>query len=367
MTPEQALARLLAGTGLVFSISGGTTVTLQKPGAGVAPGAIQLDPVQVQGYPVPPQAMIDNIPPPYAGGQVATGGQLGLLGNRAVMDTPFNQTSYTAKKVQDQQAQDRARRADRRSVGARIAAADGIAGDNVYYPRLRGRQQRTRPIGGLYGMLPTYSIMAELAERVEVLKGPSAMLNGMQPCGAIGGTINVVPKRAPDEPLTQFTANYVSAGAVRRPCRRRPALRRRQAVRRALQRRVPGRRRSDVQWNTEQRRSPPLGLDFRGERVRAGGRSRLSVPDTSTASTPYLGVATGVPLPWAPNVRNNAGGQPWSYVAAQGPVRRRARRGRHDGEHHRLRGLRRARQPLSAICSAGSFLTATNFARRRDA
>jgi hypothetical protein len=27
MTPEQALARLLAGTGLVFSLSGGTTVT----------------------------------------------------------------------------------------------------------------------------------------------------------------------------------------------------------------------------------------------------------------------------------------------------------------------------------------------------
>ena len=48
--------------------------------------------------------MIDNLPPPYAGGQVATGGQLGLLGNRDVMDTPFNQTSYTAKKAQDQQA-----------------------------------------------------------------------------------------------------------------------------------------------------------------------------------------------------------------------------------------------------------------------
>ena len=104
MTPEQALSRLLAGTGLVFSISGGSTVTLQKPGAGVAPGAIQLDPVQVQGYPVPQQALIDNLPPPYAGGQVATGGQVGLLGNRPVMDTPFNQTSYTAKKVQDQQA-----------------------------------------------------------------------------------------------------------------------------------------------------------------------------------------------------------------------------------------------------------------------
>ena len=35
--------------------------------------------------------------------------------------------------------------------------------------------------GGLYGMLPYSTIMPELAERIEVLKGPSAMLNGMAP------------------------------------------------------------------------------------------------------------------------------------------------------------------------------------------
>ena len=51
MTPEQALARLLAGTGLVFSLSGGTTVTLQKAGAGLAPGAIELDPVRCRAIP----------------------------------------------------------------------------------------------------------------------------------------------------------------------------------------------------------------------------------------------------------------------------------------------------------------------------
>lgn len=103
LTVEEALRRLLAGTGVTFSFAGTSTVTLARPDAGS--GAVQLDPFQVQGaFPVPPQAMIDNLPPPYAGGQVATGSQLGLLGNREVMDTPFNQTSYTAKKAQDQQA-----------------------------------------------------------------------------------------------------------------------------------------------------------------------------------------------------------------------------------------------------------------------
>ena len=48
--------------------------------------------------------MLGAPPAPYAGGMVATGGQLGMLGNRGVMDTPFSQTNYTAKLIQDQQA-----------------------------------------------------------------------------------------------------------------------------------------------------------------------------------------------------------------------------------------------------------------------
>jgi hypothetical protein len=41
--------------------------------------------------------------PPYAGGQVARGGQLGILGNRDIMDTPFNQTNFTAELMENQQ------------------------------------------------------------------------------------------------------------------------------------------------------------------------------------------------------------------------------------------------------------------------
>ena len=73
MSSAEALNQLLAGTGIAGRFTGNRTVVLTKPSSGVAPGAVQLDPVQVQGYPVPPQATIDNLPPPYAGGQVATG------------------------------------------------------------------------------------------------------------------------------------------------------------------------------------------------------------------------------------------------------------------------------------------------------
>jgi iron complex outermembrane receptor protein len=47
-------------------------------------------------------------------------------------------------------------------------------------------------------------------ERIEVLKGPSALLNGMPPGGSVGGSINLVPKRAGETPLARVTASYMS-------------------------------------------------------------------------------------------------------------------------------------------------------------
>jgi iron complex outermembrane recepter protein len=272
LTVEEALRRLLAGTGVTFSFAGTSTVTLARPDAGS--GAVQLDPVQVQGaFPVPPQAMIDNLPPPYAGGQVATGSQLGLLGNREVMDTPFNQTSYTAKKAQDQQATTlRDVLIDDPSVRSYLPDG-GPAGERL---RIRGfpADGAGSSYAGLFGILPIDSSIAELAERVEVLKGPSAMLNGMPPGNGIGGTINIVPKRAPDDGLTRLTATYVSAGQFGGHI----DLARRFGEEKEFGVRFNGVFRggqTGVQWNTNQRALGVLGLDFRGERVRLG-RSRLS-------------------------------------------------------------------------------------------
>ena len=40
-------------------------------------------------------ASAQGLPSAYAGGQVARGGRLGLLGNVDIMDTPFNAMNYT--------------------------------------------------------------------------------------------------------------------------------------------------------------------------------------------------------------------------------------------------------------------------------
>ncbi|MBN9513094.1 MAG: TonB-dependent receptor [Alphaproteobacteria bacterium] len=306
MATEQALRTLLGGTGLAYQFTSAGAVTIS--GATSGSGGVYLDPVQVQGYGVPPQAMIDNIPPPYAGGQVATGSQLGLLGNRDVMDTPFNQTSYTAKKAQDQQAKT-VRDVLNDDPSVRSSVPDGATpGDNMHIRGFAATSFMT--YGGLYGILPTYSPMAEIAERVEVLKGPSAMLTGLPPGDAIGGSINIVPKRAPDDGLTQLTANYLSSGQVgghidvaRRFGENKEFGVRFNGVFRAGQ--------TDIQWNTDQRGLALLGLDYRGERFRLSADLGYQYQYIGGV-LPFLGVASGVPLPWAPNIRNNPGGQPWN-------------------------------------------------------
>ncbi len=310
MTPREALGHLLAGTGVSFAYTGTNTVTLTKIDTGA--GALQLDPVQVQGS-VPPQAMIDNIPPAYAGGQVATGGQLGLLGNRDVMDTPFNQTSYTAKKAQDQQAQTiRDVLIDDPSV--RIVRPTGNNG--AQNMMIRGFTVESMDIayGGLYGLLPTYSVGVELAERIEVLKGPSAMLNGMAPSGAIGGTINVVPKRARDEPMTQATVAYSSnaqfGGAV--------DVGRRFGPEKEVGVRVNGSYRAGqtaVLWNAEETGLGSIGVDYRGNGFRLsvdGGYQSQYI----SGGIGYVSVAPGAQVPGVPDLNNNFI-LPWTFTTTQ--------------------------------------------------
>ncbi|MET0963048.1 MAG: Plug domain-containing protein, partial [Noviherbaspirillum sp.] len=49
-------------------------------------------------------ASASGLPAPYAGGQVAGGGRLGMLGNVDQMNSPFSSTVYTQMLMQDQQA-----------------------------------------------------------------------------------------------------------------------------------------------------------------------------------------------------------------------------------------------------------------------
>jgi len=146
---------------------------------------------------------------PYAGGQVASGGRLGFLGDKDFMETPFSTISYTDKYIADLQARDLT------DVIARTdptVFSNGVSGAWSENYSIRGFASSTTDvtIGGLAGMAPYYRPSPEMFERIEVLKGPSALLNGMPPGGSVGGAINLVPKRAGNAPLTRLTASYLA-------------------------------------------------------------------------------------------------------------------------------------------------------------
>ncbi|WP_293779576.1 TonB-dependent receptor [uncultured Oxalicibacterium sp.] len=157
-------------------------------------------------------ASTGDLAPVYAGGQVARGGQLGMLGQRDVMDTPFSLTAYTSNLIQQQQADSIA------DVIANDASVQNINPRTSRFDQfsIRGFSLLNSDIAlnGLYGIVPTYAVAVESLERVEVLKGSSAMINGMAPGGAVGGAINIVPKRAGDTPTREITTSYSSDSTV---------------------------------------------------------------------------------------------------------------------------------------------------------
>lgn len=154
-------------------------------------------------------ASSEGLTKPYAGGQVARGGRVGILGNQDMMATPFSSTSYTSELIQNQQAKSVAD-VLQNDPSVRVARGFGNFQESYF---IRGFIVNSDDIAynGLYGLLPRQYISSELFERVEVFRGASAFLNGATPSGGgIGGNINLLPKRAPNEPLTQLTLGTAS-------------------------------------------------------------------------------------------------------------------------------------------------------------
>ncbi len=210
LTRTEALGRILAGSGLSYRFTNANTVSIQKPGndpttTATPSGAIALDTIDVQGG--NPNSTMTPMPA-YAGGQVATGGQVGLLGNRTVMDTPFNATSYTRDLIQDQQAKS-VSDVLANNPAARIFYPDNDGSTDFF---LRGNRVSQLDIAydGLYG-IGTPGL--ESIERVEVLVGANGLLNGLGPIGGVGGMINQVPKRPMDTSLTQLSVGYIGGQA----------------------------------------------------------------------------------------------------------------------------------------------------------
>ena len=146
-----------------------------------------------------------DLPEAYEGGQVARGGHIGLLGNRDILDTPFSITNYTDELIENQQARTVA------DVIRNDSSARLITGKSTFQSiSIRGFYiggTETSLYDGLPGLISRTSIATvRTLERVEIFKGPNALLNGT--ASNVGGTINLVPKRPTETALTRLTADY---------------------------------------------------------------------------------------------------------------------------------------------------------------
>ncbi len=147
--------------------------------------------------------------PAYAGGQIAQGGTLGLLGSNSIMNTPFSTVNFTSQLIENEQARTAA---DTLINDASVRTTTGSNGfDDTF--QIRGFAVPASDVGlnGLYGLVAPNHVEAEYIERIELLKGPGALINGMAPGGSVGGGINIVTKHATDQDFNRLTPFFMSA------------------------------------------------------------------------------------------------------------------------------------------------------------
>ncbi|MBO4123121.1 TonB-dependent receptor [Cupriavidus gilardii] len=204
-TVRRGLDTLLANSGLAaVEQSNGTYVVNAAPRSADAADGVATLPTAT----VVAAADDGGLPAPYAGGQVARGGGLGVLGTADVMDVPFSTTNYTAEMLQDTQARTLADVVVNEASVRTLTSSGGFGEDF----QIRGYTVASGDVGlnGLYGMASANRMPTVMMERVEVLKGPGTLMYGIGPNGSIGGAINIVTKRAGDEPLTRLTGTFQS-------------------------------------------------------------------------------------------------------------------------------------------------------------
>lgn len=145
--------------------------------------------------------------------QVTQGGQVGVLGDKAAADVPFSIRSYNAALILNQQPQTLGDVLEN-DPSVRTTYGFGNAAEQFV---IRGFTLFGDDVGfdGLYGLAPRQLVAPELYDSVQVLNGATAFLNGAAPGGTgIGGSVNLVPKRAGDRDLMRATADYTSDAHV---------------------------------------------------------------------------------------------------------------------------------------------------------
>tara|TARA_R110000824_G_scaffold366730_1_gene555454 strand:+ start:54706 stop:56925 length:2220 start_codon:yes stop_codon:yes gene_type:complete len=309
LTPHQRFRAFLLATVGVFALT--TSAAHAEDAAAEAAnsgGVIDLPTLVVEGE--GEQGIGSALPPVYSGGQVARGGRIGVLGNQDIMDIPFSVTSYTEETIRNQQAQTLS---DILANDPSVRTSFGFGNFSEQFV-VRGFPLSAEDISinGVYGITPRQITGLEAFERVELLKGASAFLNGAAPSGTgIGGGINLVPKRAGDEFVTRVTGTYGMDGQIGGHVD--TGLRFGNNKEWGIRLNVAGRD-GETAIDNEERwyAMASAALDYRGENTRVSLDLMTHKTDIENGRTPVNLDAALTAVPDAPDANTNYAAD-WSY------------------------------------------------------
>lgn len=205
-TPQEALNKLLAGSGLVPKVTENNTVTIEKAnnGSTLNPNTTTLKPMTVTGK----TGYADNDPTAYK----VTNASTATKTDTPIMETPYSVSVVPQQVLKDQQVI-RVEDAIKNVAGVQSGYTNGGLSDTF---QMRGFQNTNLYRDGF--LLPsalgggTTKRQTANLERIEVLKGPGSILYGRN---EPGGVINLVTKRPQATPYHSLQQQFGSYGFYR--------------------------------------------------------------------------------------------------------------------------------------------------------
>ena len=147
----------------------------------------------------------------YAGGFVGRGGDIGILGRQDYMSTPMQVTSITAKAIDSVKLPGQTL-----TQAVTLDPAVRARGGNAYNDiSIRGYSISPHDyyVDGIYGLMCQSSIPTNWLERIDVISGPSTFTHGGSSAGkSVSGAIDLIPKKAKDDPTLNFTETFSGRG-----------------------------------------------------------------------------------------------------------------------------------------------------------
>ncbi|NGO65942.1 TonB-dependent siderophore receptor [Rhizobium daejeonense] len=202
MSTSQAIATLLAGSGLQYSFTNANTVTITAPSQAANAGATGGDATMLAPIVVTAQAAGTN-------GYVAETSTTGTKTDTAILEVPQTINVVTRKEMDDRGVTD-FNSAVAYTPGVRMIDYPGGQGmPDIYLRGFRAIGQFANYRDGLRNGFNSYDSDIEMYafDRLDVLKGPSSILYGQ---ATPGGLVNATTKRPTEDSLREVQVQYGS-------------------------------------------------------------------------------------------------------------------------------------------------------------